>query len=304
MSGSAQNDDAVRLAEAAGDPRDASVVVLAWEDHEMTQRCLASLSGQAAQVILVDNGSHEPHKSMLAQIAEKCGAELVRSEYNLGFAGGMNLGLARARKSVVVFSNNDLTVMPGTIAKLVDALELPSVGAAFPSTLDSDGQVTTAGGSFLTIWRALAHAIGLNLLVPRFRIVASPNRCDWLTGPFVAMPTSLAHKIGGVPSQSFFYAEDYRICWTIRQLGLAKKLVSDAAVIHMDDASAKKVWDEAGIAQNQTRELLRAAVDQYRFRWTRGLLVRSYLFGCMWRYRVKPSPVRRGCVLGAREALR
>lgn len=283
--------------------RRASVVVLAWQDHELTRRCVESLAGQVAQIVIVDNGSGDPHRDELAALSKEYGTTFVRSDENLGFAGGMNIGLARVTEEVVIFSNNDLTVVDGAIEKLVAALDSPSVGAAFSTTMNEFGEVSTAAGSFLTVGRAMAHAIGLDFLMPRLGIEAPPERCDWLTGPFVAMRTELAKSIGGVPAQSFFYAEDYRLCWTIRQLGLEKRLVSDAVVIHVDDASANKVWDSAGIAQNQTRELVRAAVDQYKSKLARWLLGRSYYFGCRWRQALRPSPLRHGCVIGARQAL-
>ena len=284
-------------------PLNASVVVLAWEDHEFTRGCVSSLIGQAAQIIIVDNGSHEPHKAELERIARQHGTVLVRSDENLGFAGGMNAGLAHVTEEVVIFSNNDLTAPEGVISTLIAALTTPGAGAAFPATTDADGNDTTAAGNFLTIGRALAHAVGLNILVPSLRLTAIPTRCDWLSGPFVAMSTALAKQIGGVPAQSFFYSEDYRLCWKLSQLGLERRFVADAAVAHVDDASATKVWDASGIARNQTRELVRAAADQYTSRFARGLLSRSYYVGCLWRSLLKPTPQRRGCVQGSKEAI-
>jgi N-acetylglucosaminyl-diphospho-decaprenol L-rhamnosyltransferase len=287
----------------SGNQKRVSVVVLAWEDHEFTRRCVASLVGEAAEIIIVDNGSHEPYKEHLAAIADQLDAVLVRSDANLGFAGGMNIGLAHVTEEIVVFSNNDLTVARGAVATLVAAFDSPAVGAAFPTTLDDEGRDTTAAGYFLTLGRAIAHAVGLNILFPRLGIVASPAHHDWLSGPFVAMPTAVARQIGGVPAQSFFYSEDYRLCWTLRQCDLETRYVPSAVVVHADDASAKRVWDAGGIAQNQTRELVRAAADQYTSRWVRGLLARSYYVGCLWRSAIKRSSVSQGCLRGAREAL-
>jgi GT2 family glycosyltransferase len=215
----------------------------------------------------------------------------------------MNAGLEHVTEEIVIFANNDLTVARGAVATLVAAIDSPAVGAVFPTTLDDDGRDTTAAGYFLTIGRALAHGLGLNVLFPYLDIVASPAHCDWLTGPFVAMPTALARQIGGVPAQSFFYSEDYRLCWALQQLGLERRFVPSAIVVHTDDVSAKKVWDAPRIAQNQTRELVRAATDQYTSRWVRGLLARSYYVGCLWRTAIRPSPEWQGCVRGAREAI-
>ncbi|WP_422741873.1 glycosyltransferase [Mycobacterium sp. WMMD1722] len=280
------------------------MIVLAWEDHELTRRCVASLVDEATQIIVVDNGSHEPHKTELRAVADDCRATLVRSDVNLGFAGGMNLGLRLASEEIVILSNNDLTVEKGSVARLVAALESPLVGAAFPATIDGGGRETTAAGHFLTLARAVSFALGLSIAFPRLGIVASPDQCDWLTGPFVAVRTQLLKDMGGVPNQSFFYSEDYRLCWALRQRGLGKRVVRDARVLHLDDQSAKKIWDAEIIAQHQTRELVRAAKDQYEPRLKKWILANSFLFGCKWRNWVRPSPQRQGCVRGAREALK
>jgi hypothetical protein len=59
---------------------------------------------------------------------------LVASPINLGFAGGVNAGLAQARGDVLVLLNNDTVVPPGTLAALVRHLADPEVGAVGPVT--------------------------------------------------------------------------------------------------------------------------------------------------------------------------
>ena len=73
------------------------VVVLTWNDTEMTRACLESVYRSTYQnfsVILVDNGSSEPCGQILkAQFPE---IELIELETNRGFTGGSNVGLSRA----------------------------------------------------------------------------------------------------------------------------------------------------------------------------------------------------------------
>ncbi|MEK8107826.1 glycosyltransferase [Micromonospora sp. M12] len=117
----------------------------------------------------------------------------------------------------------------------------------------------TEGGRFLGLGVGLAHATGLSLVLPNLRIVAPPEKADWLTGPFVAMRRSTFDAIGGVDETSFFYSEDMRLCWAVRQQGLRLAYVPEAVIMHEDDATAKRRWSEEEISERRTREFIRAS---------------------------------------------
>ncbi|HTP07590.1 MAG TPA: glycosyltransferase, partial [Anaerolineae bacterium] len=76
----------------------ASVIVLNYNTRELTLKCLESfapaLNRRGWQIIVVDNGSSDG--SAEAVQAQFPFVEIVRSERNLGFAGGNNLGLRQA----------------------------------------------------------------------------------------------------------------------------------------------------------------------------------------------------------------
>lgn len=281
-----------------------SVIVLAWQDSEMTIECLKSL-GNEAQVIVVDNGSDEDYASQLIAACETFNAEYVRAPRNLGYSGGMNLGLNSATGDVVIFSNNDIVASPEAIRALAAACFEPGVGAAFPSIVDVDGVDSTACGRFLTLGRALAHAAGLTLN-PRSkkRLQSSMSEADWFSGPFVAMRRQLAIAIGGVPSNSFMYSEDYRMCAAVRNFGLWPVMFPNVTVQHLDDASALKRWTSDEVAGLQTRELVVAAADQQASVLRGQILALSFVFGAWWRFRARPTALRRAVYVGAKDGFR
>lgn len=278
-----------------------SVIILAWQDSEMTIECLVSL-GKAAQIIVVDNGSDETYAKALEDACSEHDAHYIRAPRNLGFAGGMNLGLNAADRDVVIFSNNDIVASPEAIAGLTEYCFEPGVGAVFPSVVDGQGRDSTASGRFLTLGRSIAHAFGLTLNPrSRFRLEAELNDADWFSGPFVAMRRQLAVAIGGVPSQSFMYSEDYRLCWELVGLNLPPRLEPRITVQHLDDASALKRWSSVEIASLQTRELVIAAA-QHQPTLLRGkALAAAYVFGTWWRYSLRPNPLRKAVWAGAGE---
>ncbi|MGK5738663.1 glycosyltransferase [Micromonospora sp. URMC 103] len=280
---------------------DVSIVVLAWEDFERTRACVLSMPPEA-EIVVVDNGSSEHIRQALSEFCAQQGVTYVQSGSNLGYARGMNLGVRHTSRANVILSNNDIIVHDGAVARLLAALDDPGVGAAFPAVVTPTGVQQTEGGRFLTMRVGLAHATGLSLVMPRLRIVAPPADADWLTGPFVALRRSTFDAIGGVDETSFFYSEDMRLCWAVRQHGLRLAYVPEAVIMHEDDATAKRRWSEAEISRRRTREFIRASRDMGGRRGH--VAATAYVCGVLLRAAVGPDPVRRAIARGAVEGLR
>lgn len=118
------------------------IVIPCHDNLRYTALCLESIRQHTPaphQVIVVDNGCTDATSQWCAER----GATVVRSATNLGFAGGVNLGLARAGGDVVVVLNNDALATPGWLDGLTGALRRePGVGIAGPrSNWVSDDQI-------------------------------------------------------------------------------------------------------------------------------------------------------------------
>jgi glycosyltransferase involved in cell wall biosynthesis len=81
-----------------------SVVIPTRDRPEKLAGCLAALRGQAAEVVVVDDGSREPER--IAAIVAEHGGELVRLE-GRGPAGARNAGTAAANGEVICFTDDD-----------------------------------------------------------------------------------------------------------------------------------------------------------------------------------------------------
>jgi len=132
-----------------------TVVVLSWNGREDTLACLRSLAAATyprLEVIVVDNGSSDGSADAVA--AAHPDLVLIPLDANLGFAGGMNVGIAEALSrgaGPVMLLNNDTVVEPGFVEPLVDALESRSDASAACSQIvfrDDPATVWYAGASF------------------------------------------------------------------------------------------------------------------------------------------------------------
>ncbi|MBX7161272.1 MAG: glycosyltransferase family 2 protein [Acidimicrobiia bacterium] len=116
------------------------IIVLSYNGGDLPFTALESLRhldypSDRLDIVLLDNGSNDGSEVRLREL-ERADPffRVVRSEENLGFAGGNNLSL-RDLDGVdyVALMNNDTTVDPRWLAELVDALEAsPAHAAACP----------------------------------------------------------------------------------------------------------------------------------------------------------------------------
>jgi GT2 family glycosyltransferase len=119
-----------------------SIVVLAWDNLEYTQRFVESArrnTDVGYELVVVDNGSECEAATYAAAAADHA----ILNQENLGFAHGMNQGLAAARGKYVAFCNND-TVLPRRWASmLLETAEAhPSAGIVVPALTAARDAVT------------------------------------------------------------------------------------------------------------------------------------------------------------------
>ena len=132
-----------------------SIVIVNYNGAALLSDCLnslASLSVRYREVIVVDNGSSDGSCQVLAGYPW---VNVVRSESNLGFAGGNNLGLRHCSGDYVLLLNNDTIVTPNFLEPLCQHLQrYPQVGIVqgkmvlprFGNALDVCGSFFTALG--------------------------------------------------------------------------------------------------------------------------------------------------------------
>jgi len=78
----------------------------------------ADLSGIETEWLLVDNGSDAEGRDLL----ESLPVQRIDPGTNLGYAGGVNLGVTRSTAEAVIVMNPDVLVLPGCVPALLDRL--------------------------------------------------------------------------------------------------------------------------------------------------------------------------------------
>ncbi len=82
------------------------------------------------EIIVVDNASRKNEAELVHAAFPE--VTVVRSEKNLGFAGGNNLGNSYAKGDYIFYLNNDMEIREPILEKLVQRLEQKGVGGVSP----------------------------------------------------------------------------------------------------------------------------------------------------------------------------
>lgn len=204
-----------------------SVVVLNWNALDLTRACVASLRANTdvpSELIIVDNGS-EPE---VAKWAKQAADVPVLLEENLGFAPGMNAGLAAASGTYVLFANNDTRFPPGWAGLLLETAR-GHRGITAPA-------VTAAGGPY-----GVRAEPGTEVItVPRFRHL--PSGVAYLT------ERSLIESLGGWDERYVTAGrEDLDLLFTYWVNDLSVTLDTRVLVHHESSATVERLAERSAL---------------------------------------------------------
>jgi GT2 family glycosyltransferase len=188
----------------------------------------ALLDGERSpdQLVVVDNC---PRCQAAAQIDQAYPmAEAIRAERNLGYAGGMNLGLARVTDAdAVLLLTQDCVLDRAALGVMLGELEDPGVGAVGPLVGEAaSGKVWGASG-WVTRSGANKYGHGADLAdwtdIPVFDSQWTDGCCILLRGTVARGPVTFDERF-------FMYFEEVDYLLRLRQLGWRVRVVPRAQV--------------------------------------------------------------------------
>ena len=129
-----------------------TIIVPTYNRCDLLCECLASLSDQDCpkfQVLVVDDGSDEDVEGLVAERFPE--AKVLRLNENAGFAVAVNAGLRAVESEFVMLLNNDMTLEPDCVSKLLKCVEDGPAEMVAPLVLwkDDPETVFSAGDRFL-----------------------------------------------------------------------------------------------------------------------------------------------------------
>jgi GT2 family glycosyltransferase len=218
-----------------------SIVTVNFNHSHVTEALLQSIDSKNTylplEIIVVDNGSKEnPIPGWKLKYPH---VQFIRSETNLGFAGGNNLGLNIAKGDYLFLINNDTEITASLLPIMVGYMDAnPQVGIVSPKIhyYDHPGMLQYAGYTPMNYITARNSCIG--------QFEEDKGQYDHLTGP-----TGYAHgaammvrkeaieKAGLMAENYFLYYEELDWCERIRKKGYEVHRVMQALIYHKESVS-------------------------------------------------------------------
>jgi len=243
--------------------RGAALIVLAWNQWPLTQRCLDSLLASArseAEVIVVDNGSTDETPTALATYAAR--VRIVTLPENLGFVRGMNAGIAAARPDDdVVLLNNDLVfTQDDWLGRLRDAAYAePEHGVVGCRLLgpEAEGLVYHVGGY---IEADDLHGEQSESGYQERDVAQYPRtrRVQAVAFAVAYIRRDCLERIGGLDPAFHSYFEDTDYCLRAADVGIASLVAGEVTLHHYQHGSTQ---DDSGFRERlfaQSRETFSA----------------------------------------------
>jgi GT2 family glycosyltransferase len=205
---------------------DVDVIVLhAGADGEMLGQCIDSIRRQSVppnEVIVFDNGSPAP-----LQVAGAC---VIRSERNVGFAGGVNEAYRQSKAEYVALVNDDVVLDADWIAAVRQVLDIDRKAAAVQTIIRRDDRTIDGAGIDISdgTFRQIGHGMSIgSVLPPAWGVSATAT---------LYRRAALGERV--FHPRFFAYYEDVELCARLRNEGWNTTVLPVVKARHRGSQSA------------------------------------------------------------------
>ncbi|MDD6210909.1 MAG: glycosyltransferase [Bacteroidales bacterium] len=213
-----------------------SIITINYNGFDHTCEMIESLfiyETTPYELIVIDNGSRRNEAILLKERYPEI--IVIRSEQNLGFAGGNNLGIKHAHGDYILLLNNDTLIRGPILKALVKGFTLfPNVGVVSPKILFeySNGLIQYAGFTPMSRVTLRNHAIGYGKKDnPDYN---HPSPTSFAHGAAMMISRKALENTGLMPECYFLYYEELDWCEQIKRKGYQIIYQPEAVVFHKE----------------------------------------------------------------------
>ena len=219
-----------------------SVISVNYNGYSLTCAMIDSLRRHVTtplEIVIVDNGSARDEAAPLRKRYPD--VKVLRSERNLGFAGGNNLGFAAATGDYLLLLNNDTEVTEDTLHYLCETLDGDrSIGAVCPKIrfFAPPQHIQFAGYTPLTRITLRNALIGFG--EPDDGRYDTPHDTPYAHGAAMMVRRETLEKAGPMPEIYFLYYEEMDWCTQISRQGYQLWYEPRCTIYHKESRSTGK----------------------------------------------------------------
>lgn len=260
------------------------LIILNWNSAGDTIECAESLLPQlraSDRIMIVDNGSTDDSLERMQNRFPEI--EIIQNPRNLGFQGGMNVGIRRAislNSRWIMLLNSDTIASPTMLETLFSSMppdaDLVSPGIYYHAERD---RLCSTGGQFNSILLELTSQAKVSATDDPVQLEFLPSHA-WL------FRADLIQKIGLLDEVFFpIYYDDLDYCFRLKKKNCKLYLIPQAKIFH-------KVSISVGGRNSPRERYLMARNSGYYFRkhmqpW-QALIIFFYrlVSGTLWTFRL------------------
>lgn len=219
-----------------------SIITVNFNQPKITGELLQTIpsDNKGLEIIVVDNGSivflANSWQSLYPHV------KFIRSEQNLGFAGGNNLGIKEATGDFFFFVNNDTEFTDGLIEKLVAVMDSnPKIGMVSPMIkyYSDKGLIQYAGYTRMNYYTCRNSCIGMRERDNgQYNNITAPTA--YCHGAAMMVRRSAIEKAGMMSENFFLYYEELDWCEHIKRAGYETWVCTEALIYHKESVSVGK----------------------------------------------------------------
>lgn len=219
-----------------------SIITINYDESGVTLDMLESLKGlwyKNIEVIVVDNASPNDNPDIIQETFPE--VRLIKSEENLGFAGGNNLGVKEAKGEYLLFINNDTIVPENFIGPLVETLENDlSIGMVSPKIkFHWDASlIQYAGYTPMNHWTIRNNSIGYHQKDDGHYDL--PGETESIHGAAMMVPKRVVDDVGMMTEIYFLYYEEHDWAEMIKRAGYKVFYQPKSYILHKESLSTGK----------------------------------------------------------------
>jgi N-acetylglucosaminyl-diphospho-decaprenol L-rhamnosyltransferase len=241
------------------------ILIVTYNSEEVIGPCLDACRSQAAEILVVDNGSTD---GTCAQVLKRPWARGVFNRENRGFAAAVNQGFASLESGRILLLNPD-TELCGGMEALAAAFNDPRTGAATGRLVGPDGSEQSdfhlrrlPSAAVLAL-----EVLGVNRLWPGNPVNRRYRGCEeeveQPAGAFVMIRREAWEKLGGFDEDFFpVWFEDVDFCKRLKDAGWRVAYEPSASAQHIGAHSTSAIaWNDR--QKFWYGSLLRYAVKHY-----------------------------------------
>ena len=281
-----------------------SAIVVAFGKEELLAECLRALDAafdavekECELVVVVNRLSPAGRRALQTAGRPRV---VVDNERNLGFAGGVAAGLARARGEWVALVNDDCVLEPTALAELLAAGSAAEVGSVTAQVrfADSPQLVNSAGLEVDELGIAYERLLG--------EPAAGDERVVDVFGASAAAALyrrAMLDEVGGFDASFFAYLEDADLAWRARMHGWRAVYAPRAVALHHHSATLghRSAEKHFLVGRNRVRMLAKNATRAQLLRHGLAIVFYDLAYVAYAGVRSRSLAPLRGRITGLRE---